>query len=120
MSTAPENATLEQLVFVTKMRRRIQRDYQDLMQEFGLGHYEGPGWRDCHHHASLSIAAFGFLMVQRLGTESRDGGKKTALNCCSLSFPRITSPWQSSARNAASLTRSPHCECCLDYDLCNG
>ena len=43
MSTAPENATLEQLVFVTKMRWRIERDYQDLKQEFGLGHYEGRG-----------------------------------------------------------------------------
>ena len=76
MSTAPENATLEQLVFVTKMRWRIERDYQDLKQEFGLGHYEGRGWRGFHHHASLSIAAYGFLMAQRLGTDSYGDSKK--------------------------------------------
>jgi SRSO17 transposase len=45
LSMATEQATPEQLVFVTKMRWRIERDYQDLKQEFGLGHYEGRGWR---------------------------------------------------------------------------
>ena len=66
LSTAPEYASLEQLVFVAKMRWRIERDYQDLKQDFGLGHFEGRGWRGFHHHATLSIAAYGFLMAQRL------------------------------------------------------
>lgn len=65
-STAPDDATLEQIVFVTKMRWRIERDYQELKQEFGLGHYEGRGWRGFHHHATLCIAAYGFLTTQRL------------------------------------------------------
>jgi SRSO17 transposase len=76
LSTAPDEATLEQLVFVTKMRWRIERDYQDLKQEFGLGHYEGRGWRGFHHHATLSIAAYGFLMAQRLRMRSGTGDKK--------------------------------------------
>ena len=59
LSTAPEDATLEQMVFACKMRWRIERDYQDLMQDFGLGHYEGRGWRGFHHHATLSIVAYG-------------------------------------------------------------
>jgi SRSO17 transposase len=66
LSTAPADATLEQIVFVTKMRWRIERDYQELKQEFGLGHYEGRGWRGFHHHATLCIAAYGFLTMQRL------------------------------------------------------
>lgn len=66
LSTAPAQATLEQLVFVAKMRWRIERDYQELKQEFGLSHYEGRGWRGFHHHASLCIAACGFLLAQRL------------------------------------------------------
>jgi SRSO17 transposase len=73
LSTAPAEATLEQLVFVTKMRWRIERDYQELKQEFGLSHYEGRGWQGFHHHATLCIAAFGFLVAQRL---SHSGSKK--------------------------------------------
>ncbi len=68
LTTAPDDATLEQMVFVAKMRWRIERDYQDLKQEFGLGHYEGRGWRGFHHHATLSVAAYAFLMAQRLKT----------------------------------------------------
>ena len=77
LTTAPEEATLAQMVFVAKMRWRIERDYQDLKQEFGLGHYEGRGWRGFHHHASLSIAAYGFLMAERLKANGSDvDGKK--------------------------------------------
>lgn len=66
LSTAPEYASLEQLVFVAKSDKRIERDYQDIKQDFGLGHFEGRGWRGFHHHATLSIAAYGFLMARRL------------------------------------------------------
>jgi SRSO17 transposase len=43
----------------------IERDYQELKQEIGLGHYEGRGWRGFHHRASLCIAAHGFLVAER-------------------------------------------------------
>lgn len=66
LSTAPADATLEQLVFVAKMRWRIERDYRELKQEFGLSHYEGRNWRGFHHHATLCIAAYGFLTAHRL------------------------------------------------------
>ena len=66
LSTLPADTSLERLVAVTKMRWRIERDYQDLKQEFGLAHYEGRGWRGFHHHATLCIAAYGFLVAERL------------------------------------------------------
>jgi SRSO17 transposase len=53
------------LVDITKMRWRIERDYQELKQEIGLDHYEGRGWRGFHHHATLCIAAYGFLICER-------------------------------------------------------
>lgn len=81
LSTAPSDATLEQIVFVTKMRWRIERDYQELKQEFGLGHYEGRGWQGFHHHATLCIAAYGFLITQRL---NHRGSKKNSTR------PKIT------------------------------
>ena len=48
-----------------KARWVIERDYQELKQEIGLGHYEGRGWRGFHHHASLCIAAYGLLVAER-------------------------------------------------------
>lgn len=65
LSTLPETTPLKALVDMAKLRWRIERDYQDLKQEIGLGHYEGRSWRGFHHHATLSIAAYGFLVSER-------------------------------------------------------
>jgi SRSO17 transposase len=65
LSTLPAEISFRQLVDIAKMRWRIERDYQELKQEVGLGHYEGRGWRGFHHHATLCIAAYGFLARER-------------------------------------------------------
>jgi SRSO17 transposase len=65
LSTLPPDISLRDLVRQAKLRWRIERDYQDLKQELGLGHYEGRGWRGFHHHATLCIAAYGFLLSER-------------------------------------------------------
>jgi SRSO17 transposase len=66
LSNLPADTPLKRLVATVKARWRIERDYQDLKQEFGLDHYEGRGWRGFHHHATLCIAAYGFLVGERL------------------------------------------------------
>jgi SRSO17 transposase len=65
LSTLPEASTLEGLVATAKLRWRIERDFEELKQELGLGHFEGRGWRGFHHHASLCIAAYAFLVAER-------------------------------------------------------
>ncbi len=65
LSTLPPNISRRALVNATKPRWRIERDYQDLKRELGLGHYEGRGWRGFHRHATLCIAAYGFLLRER-------------------------------------------------------
>jgi SRSO17 transposase len=65
LSTLPERTSFRRLVDFAKLRWRIERDYQELKQEFGLGHFEGRGWRGFHHHATLCIAAYGFLISER-------------------------------------------------------
>ena len=86
LSTLLEETPINKLVSVSHQRWRIERDYQDLKQDFGLGHYEGRGWRGSHHHAALSIAAYGFLMAQRLVTDRSVGGKK---NFASRQVPAV-------------------------------
>ena len=65
LSTLPENIGFRELVDLAKLRWRVERDYQELKQEVGLGHFEGRGWRGFHHHATLCIAAYGFLISER-------------------------------------------------------
>jgi SRSO17 transposase len=65
LSTLASDISFHDLVDITKLRWRIERDYQELKQEVGLGHFEGRGWRGFHHHATLCIAAYGFLISER-------------------------------------------------------
>jgi SRSO17 transposase len=65
LSTLPEAMAFDTLVDIVKLRWRIERDYLQLKQEVGLGHFEGRGWRGFHHHATLCIAAYGFLISER-------------------------------------------------------
>jgi len=65
LATVPPDMPFERLVDLAKLRWRIERDYQELKQELGLGHYEGRGWRGFHHHATLCVAAYAFLIAER-------------------------------------------------------
>jgi SRSO17 transposase len=65
LSTLPAKISFKRLVDYAKMRWRVERDYQELKQEVGLGHFEGRRWRGFHHHATLCIAAYGFLIAER-------------------------------------------------------
>jgi SRSO17 transposase len=87
LCTLPEEVSFERLVDTVKMRWRIERDYLELKQELGLGHYEGRNWRGFHHHASLCIAAYGFLMLERLS-----GFKKNAARLQAPALPEAFRP----------------------------
>src|SRR5580658_9548223 len=65
ISTLPQDTPLKALVKMAKHRWIIERDYQELKQELGLGHFDGRNWRGFHHHATLCIAAYGFLVAER-------------------------------------------------------
>lgn len=65
LSNLPEETPLEELVRLAKHRWIVERDYLELKQELGLGHFEGRSWQGFHHHVALSIAAYGFLVAER-------------------------------------------------------
>ncbi len=111
LSTLPEDRPLTRMVYAAKMRWRIERDDQDLKQDLGLGHYEGRGWRGFHHHASLSIAAYGFLLAQRLRQPDEIGGKKCAAQRPQPALPTHCKPRASPPRAAPRPI--------LDHELAN-
>ncbi len=66
LSSLPKDKFLEDLVKLAMIRWRIEHDYEELKSEIGLDHFEGRSWRGFHHHATLCIAAYGFLVAERL------------------------------------------------------
>ena len=65
-SNLPAQAGLSRLVFFAKVRWRIEQSYQQLKEELGLDHYEGRGYLGWHHHVTLAMLAYGFLLLETL------------------------------------------------------
>jgi SRSO17 transposase len=104
-STLPEDTAFHRLVDLIKLRWRIERYYQELKQELGVGDYEGRGWRGFHHHVPLCIAAYGFLIAERGALPPWD--HPSLRRSRDLPFPTL--PTQRRRRydpSAASQTRS--------------
>ena len=101
LSTLPQNIPFRDLVDAAKLRWRVERDYQELKQEVGLGHYEGRGWRGFHHHATLCIAAYGFLISER-ETIPPSG------TCVTQKLPPLAVPDGHRPRGTADPARTTH------------
>jgi len=58
--------TKKQLIRLAMQRWRTERVYEDLKGELGLDHYEGrryPGW---HHHVSVALCCYAFIVAERV------------------------------------------------------
>ncbi len=87
LSTLPEDTPIEVLVDTAKLRWRIERDYEELKSELGLAHFEGRGWRGFHHHATLCVAAYGFLIRERAAFPPLPPGEAKR-----LAYPNVPNP----------------------------
>ena len=89
LSTLPETTDFACMIDITMMRWRIERDYHELKQEVGLGHFEGRSWRGFHHHATMCIAAYGFLISER-GAFPPCGARSE----CFIQKPAVPESWR--------------------------
>lgn len=65
LCSLPAPMTKKKLVQIVMQRWRTERAYQDLKGELGLDHYEGrrfPGW---HHHVSVVLCCYAFIIAER-------------------------------------------------------
>jgi SRSO17 transposase len=108
LSTLPADIAFDRLVELAKLRWRIERDYQELKQEVGLGHFEGRGWRGFHHHATLCIAAYGFLICERETIPPSGSGSAKG-------FPAATIPRGYRPRGSAAAPRAPRAKFDRDH-----
>jgi SRSO17 transposase len=65
LSNLPLGTSLKKMVYLAKLRWRIERDYQEMKGEFGLDHFEGRRWAGFHHHVACVAAAHAFLALER-------------------------------------------------------
>jgi SRSO17 transposase len=85
LSTLADDISFHRLVDYAKLRWRIEHDYMELKQEVGLGDFEGRGWRGFHHHATMSIAVYGFLISER-------GAFPPSASIAKILFPELALP----------------------------
>lgn len=60
----PETTDLQDLVYWAKIRWFVEQNYQQLKDELGLDHFEGRSWNGWHHHVTLTMIAFAFLVLE--------------------------------------------------------
>jgi SRSO17 transposase len=65
LSNLPPDTTREQAVGWWKERWQVERGYEQLKGELGLDHFEGRSWPGFHHHAAMTVLAYGFLALER-------------------------------------------------------
>lgn len=66
LATLPRDTSHKQIVRAIKERYRTERLYEDLKGELGLDHFEGrsfPGW---HHHISVALCCYAFVLSERV------------------------------------------------------
>jgi SRSO17 transposase len=66
LTTLPRRMTKKQIVRIVKERWRTERAYEELKGELGLDHFEGrsfPGW---HHHISVVLSCYAFIVSERV------------------------------------------------------
>lgn len=65
-ATLPPSWTRKQLVRLIKERYRTERVYQDLKGELGLDHFEGRSFPAWHHHISVVLSCYAFVVAERV------------------------------------------------------
>ena len=93
-SNLPEKTSLKALVRTAKGRWWVEHSYAQLKGELGLDHFEGRSWRGWHHHVTLVLPAYAFLVARR-----RRGAKRGA--------PTVGASLRSAGRSRTSCSAGP-------------
>jgi SRSO17 transposase len=101
LSDLPEDTSMRTLVRWAKSRWAVEMNYRELKDHLGLDHFEGRGWEGWHHHVTMVMLAFAFVLSERL--RRRRGGQSSP-------FPRSwagSSSFSPPGPASASLVANP-------------
>jgi SRSO17 transposase len=66
LTTLSRSMTKREIVRLLKERWRTERMYEDLKGELGLDHFEGRSFTGWHHHVSVVLCCFAFVVAERV------------------------------------------------------
>jgi SRSO17 transposase len=84
LTTLPQRMSHKAIVRIIKERWRTERMYEDLKGELGLDHFEGrsfPGW---HHHVSVALCCYAFIVAEKVRSFPPSAGGKTCNHTLSV------------------------------------
>jgi SRSO17 transposase len=65
-TTLPRRLSKKKIVRTLKERWKTERAYQELKGELGLDHYEGRSFTGWHHHVSVVLCCYAFVVAERV------------------------------------------------------
>jgi len=71
LSNAPSETSLEKLAWVAKQRWFVEQCFRDVKQQVGLAHFEVRKWAGFHHHMTMCMLAYLFLVLLRAQWKGR-------------------------------------------------
>jgi SRSO17 transposase len=66
LTTLPRTTPKKELVRVLKERWRTEKAYEEMKTELGLDHFEGRSFRGWHHHVSVVLCCYAFVVGERM------------------------------------------------------
>ena len=65
LASLPENTPKKQLAYLIKERYRTEQVYRESKGELGLDHFEGRRFRGWHHHVTVALCCYAFVVAER-------------------------------------------------------
>jgi SRSO17 transposase len=101
-SDLPEETPRRTLVRWAKSRWAVEMNYREMKDHLGLDHFEGRGWEGWHHHVTLVMLAFAFVLSERLRRRKRGHSSPFPRSWAGSSSYSLPGP--ESASSAANLS----------------
>jgi SRSO17 transposase len=102
LSDLPEDTSMRALVRWAKSRWAVEMNYREMKDHLGLDHFEGRGWAGWHHHVTMVMLAFAFVLSERL--RRGKGGQDSLFPRSWAGSSNFSPPGPASALSAASLS----------------
>ena len=100
LSDLPEDTTKRTLARWAKSRWAVEMNYREMKDHLGLDHFEGRGWAGWHHHVTMVMLAFAFVLSERL--RRRRGGQSSPFPRSWAGSNTFLPPGPASASSAAN------------------